>query len=115
MLRSAFEVYDQKYPYNRREPWIRLQFIGTSLGANWEKGKHVIGESRNRGFGEVYLALDRTSNDYVAVKKVKIEVDESRVRNESRMLKECGSKFVVRYYDLVKVWNELWVRLSWSG
>ena len=63
----------------------------------------------------MYLALDRTSNDYVAVKKVKIEVDESRVRNESRMLKECGSKFVVRYYDLVKVWNELWVRLSWSG
>ena len=63
----------------------------------------------------MYLALDRTSNDYVAVKKVKIEEDESRVRNESRMLKECGSKFVVRYYDLVKVWNELWVRLSWSG
>ena len=63
----------------------------------------------------MYLALDRTSNDYVAVKKVKIEVDESRVRNESKMLKECGSKFVVRYYDLVKVWNELWVRLSWSG
>ena len=59
----------------------------------------------------MYVALDKASNDYVAVKRVQMEVDESTVQNESRMLKECGSKYIVRYFDLVKVGNEVWVRL----
>ena len=59
----------------------------------------------------MYVALDKASNDYVAVKRVQMKVDESRVRNESRLLKECGSKYIVRYFDLVKVGNEMWVRL----
>ena len=63
----------------------------------------------NRGFGEVYLALDKKSNDQVVVKKVQMKVDDSTVQNEVKMLKECGSKYIVRYFDLVKVGNELWV------
>ena len=55
------------------------------------------------------MALDKASNDYVAVKRVQMKVDESTVQNESRMLKECGSKYIVRYFDLVKVGNEVWV------
>ena len=63
----------------------------------------------------MYVALDKASNDYVAVKRVQMKVDESRVRNESRLLKECGSKYIVRYFDLVKVGNEVWVRLIGLG
>ena len=63
----------------------------------------------------MYVALDKASNDYMAVKRVQMKVDESTVQNESKMLKECGSKYIVGYYDLVKVGNELWVRLSKSG
>ena len=59
----------------------------------------------------MYVALDKASNDYVAVKRVQMKVDESTVQNESKMLKECGSKYIVRCYDLVKVGNEVWVRL----
>ena len=59
----------------------------------------------------MYVALDKASNDYVAVKRVQMKVDESTVQNESKMLKECGSKYIVRYFDLVKVGNEVWVRL----
>ena len=59
----------------------------------------------------MYVALDKASNDYVAVKRVQMKVDEATVQNESKMLKECGSKFIVRYFDLVKVGNEVWVRL----
>ena len=55
------------------------------------------------------MALDKASNDYVAVKRVQMKVDESTVQNESKMLKECGSKYIVRYFDLVKVGNEVWV------
>ena len=63
----------------------------------------------------MYVALDKASNDYVAVKRVQMKVDESTVQNESKVLKECGSKYIVRYYDLGKVGNEVWVRLIGLG
>ena len=61
------------------------------------------------GFGEVFLALDRTSNELVAVKKTKIIATPDEVMKESRILKECKSKFIVRYFDVVEQTNELWV------
>ena len=88
-----------------------MKRLAMSLGASWEKGKQAIEEPMNRGFGEVYLALDKKSNDQVVVKKVQMKVDDSTVQNEVKMLKECGSKYIVRYFDLVKVGNEVWVRL----
>ena len=63
----------------------------------------------------MYVALDKASNDYVAVKRVQMKVDEATVQNESKMLKECGSKYIVRYFDLVKMGNEVWVRLIELG
>ena len=80
-----------------------------SLGESWEKGIVGIEESNDRGFGEVYLALDKKYKDQVVVKKVQMKVDDSTVQNEVNMLKKCGSKYIVRYFDLVKVGNELWV------
>ena len=61
------------------------------------------------GFGEVFLALDKTSNELVAVKKTKIIATPDEVMKESRILKECKSKFIVRYFDVVEQTNELWV------
>ena len=86
-----------------------------SWKTSWEKGIDGIEESKDRGFGEVYLALDKKSNDQVVVKRVQMKMDDSTVQNEVKMLKECGSKYIVRYFDLVKVGNELWVWLSKSG
>ena len=82
-----------------------------SWKTSWEKGIVGIEESKDRGFGEVYLALDKKSNDQVVVKRVQMKMDDSTVQNEVKMLKECGSKYIVRYYDLVKVGNEVWVRV----
>lgn len=45
----------------------------------------------------------------MVVKRVQMKMDDSTVQNEVKMLKECGSKYIVRYFDLVKVGNELWV------
>ena len=61
------------------------------------------------GFGEVFLALDETSNELVAIKKTKIIATPDEVMKESRILKECKSKFIVRYFDVVKQTNEFWV------
>ena len=61
------------------------------------------------GFGEVFLALDKTSNELVAVKKTKIIATPDEVMKESRILKDCKSKFIVRYFDVVKQMSEFWV------
>lgn len=57
-------------------------------------------------FGEVYVAFDNKSDCFVAIKKMKEEVDESGLR----ALKNCYSPYVVRYYDVVREEDELWVR-----
>ena len=57
------------------------------------------------------MALDKKSSVLVAVKKVRMVVPNSIAESESKMLKECASNFIVRYFDLVKVGNEVWVRV----
>ena len=64
---------------------------------------------RSRAFGEVFVALDKTSNDLVAIKRVRVMTEDDAIANESKMLKECQSRFVVRYYDVLKREGELWV------
>ena len=61
------------------------------------------------GFGEVFVALDKSSNDLVAIKKLKVVLDENEIVSESKLLKECQSRFIVRYYDVVEREGELWV------
>ena len=74
------------------------------------RGVEWVYEVMNRGFGEVYVAKDRVSNDLVAIKKLRILTDSMALDGESQMLKSCVSKFVVRYCDVVMKENELWVR-----
>ena len=61
------------------------------------------------GFGEVFVALDKASNDLVAIKKVKMVMEDEQIENESRLLRECQSPLIVRYYDVLKREGELWV------
>ena len=65
---------------------------------------------RGSGFGEVFVALDKKSNDLVAIKKVKPLLNEDRLENEWKLLKECQSRYIVRYYDVLRREGELWVR-----
>ena len=57
----------------------------------------------------MYLARDKTLNDLVAIKKVRILVGNETFENESQMLKECISRYIVRYYGMIRKPNELWV------
>ena len=80
--------------------------------ANWEKGKRETSGIMVSGFGEVFVALDKSSNDLVAIKRVKMQMDDDAIASESRLLKECQSRYTVRYYDLMRRDGELWVSLA---
>ena len=55
------------------------------------------------------MALDTTSHDLVAIKKVKMVMNEGEIPSESQLLNEFKSKFIVRYYDVIRNENELWI------
>ena len=57
----------------------------------------------------MFVALDKKSNDLVAIKRVKMVLDGNAVESESRLLKECQSRYIVRYYDVGEREGELWV------
>ena len=77
---------------------------------DWVKGIVDIRGVRCSGFGEVFVAGDSLSKDLVAIKKVRITMSSEGIENESRALRNCVSKFIVRYCDVVVKENELWVR-----
>ena len=58
----------------------------------------------------MFVALDKASNDLVAIKKVKPLLNEDELENEWKLLKECQSRYIVRYYDVMRMESELWVR-----
>ena len=65
----------------------------------------------DRGFGEVFVALDTKSNDLVAIKRVKPLLNEDKLENEWKLLKECQSRYIVHYLDVIAGESELWVRM----
>lgn len=57
----------------------------------------------------MYKALNKKSNDHVAVKKTKrIPIDRILLSTIERLIK-CDSPFIVRYNDMIWNDNELWV------
>ena len=59
----------------------------------------------------MFVALNRLSYDLVAIKKMKMVSNVALIENESRLLQECNSKYIVRYYDVIRKDNEVWVRV----
>ena len=55
------------------------------------------------------MALDKKSNDLVAIKRVKMVMEDEEIASESKLLKECQSRYIVRYYDVMRRGGELWV------
>ena len=59
----------------------------------------------------MFVALNRLTYDLVAIKKMKMVTNVALIENESRLLQECNSKYIVRYYDVIRKDNEVWVRV----
>ena len=68
----------------------------------------------SRGVGEVYLAMNRKSNDLVMMRKVKMDENDSRLETELSLLKKCQSRYTVRYYDVLRKDCYWWVVCLWS-
>ena len=68
----------------------------------------------SRGVGEVYLAMDRKSNDLVVMRKVKMDENDSRLETELSLLKKCQSRYTVRYYDVLRRDGYWWVACLWT-
>ena len=68
----------------------------------------------SRGVGEVYLAMNRKSNDLVMMRKVKVDENSSRLETELSLLKKCLSRYTVRYYDVLRRDGYVWVACLWS-
>ena len=80
-----------------------------SSRASWARGKGWMRMMSDSGFGEVFVALDKKSNDLVAIKRVKMVMEDDQIASESKLLKECQSRYIVRYYDVMRMESELWV------
>ena len=53
--------------------------------------------------------MDKSSNDLVAIKRVKPMIEDTGIETELELLKECQSPFIVQYYNAVRREGELWV------
>ena len=83
----------------------------TSSGTNWETGRREMERIRVRAFGEVFVAFDKRVNDIVAIKQVNVRRGDEVVASESKLLKECQSRYIVRCYDVLRREGKLWVRM----
>ena len=81
----------------------------TSSRTNWGKGKREVERIRVRAFGEVFVAFDKRVNDIVAIKQVNVRRGDEVIASESKLLKECQSRYIVRYYDVLQREGKLWV------
>lgn len=59
----------------------------------------------------MHLALDRMRNHYVAIKEVKMARDETVNENEVNLLRGCQSSCIVKYYNMIRTDDALWVRI----
>ena len=50
-----------------------------------------------RGFAEVFKALDKITNTYVAIKKTRVAHDHDCIEQGITAHKQCTSPFIVRY------------------
>ena len=66
---------------------------------------------KHREFFDAYKARNRTTNEIVLMARVKNGLDVKRIESRFPQLKECSDEHLVRYIDIVKKDDELWVVL----
>lgn len=79
----------------------------------------VLFERIGKGsFGEVFRAMDKTTNQLVAIKILDLDTDEdeiSDVRKEIMLLSNCDSEYITRYYGSYLVDTKLWVVMDYAS
>ena len=73
------------------------------------KGMKQTEGMKHREWFDEYKARNRTMNEIVLMARVKNGLDVNRIESRFTQLKECGNEHLVRYIDVVKKDDELWV------
>ena len=74
--------------------------------------KQTEGMNHREWFDE-YKACNRTTNEMVLMARVRNGLDVKRIESRFPQLKECSNEHLVRYIDIVKKDDELWVVIPW--
>ena len=75
------------------------------------KGMKQTEGLKHREWFDEYKARNRTTNEIVLMARVKNGLDVKRIESLFPQLKECNNEHLVRYIDVVKKDDELWVVL----
>ena len=64
---------------------------------------------KHREWFDEFKARNQTTNEIVLMARVKNGLDVKRIESRFIQLKECSNEHLVRYIDIVKKYEELWV------
>ena len=67
---------------------------------------------KHREWFDEYKARNQTTNEIVLMARVKNGLKVKRIESRFTQLKECSNENLVRYIDIVKKEDELWVVIS---
>ena len=73
------------------------------------KGMKQTEGMNHREWFEEYKARNRNTNEIVLMARVKNGLDVKGIESRFSRLKECSDEHLVRYIDVVKKDDELWV------
>ena len=78
----------------------------------WKGTKQTEGLNHREWFDE-YKARNRTTKEIVLMARVKNGLDVEGIESRFPQLKECSNEHLMRYIDVVKKDDELWVVIPW--
>ena len=73
------------------------------------KGMKQTEGMKHREWFDEYKARSQTTNEIVLMAKVKNGLDVKGIESRFSQLKDCNNEHLVRYIDVVKQDDELWV------
>ena len=73
------------------------------------KGLKQTEGMKHRQWFDEYKARNQNTNEIVLMARVKNGLDVKRIESRFPQLKECNNEHLVRYIDVVKKDDELWV------
>ena len=73
------------------------------------KGITQTERMKHREFFDQFKARHQTTNEIVLMARVKNGLDVKGIESRFPQLKECSNEHLVRYIDIVKTDDELWV------
>ena len=91
--------------------WLWLAII--SCWRSRRKRTGITEGLNHREWFDEYKARNRTTNEMVLMARVRNGLNGKGIESRFTQLKECSNEHLVRYIDIVKKDDELWVVIPW--